>query len=169
MRLKKSFWRLESLCADSDFPSIGERVFFHKRRRFLRKSVFLLDIVRDVAELFFDFTNCIEIGRVIEGISTKKQKFDEVFCDVSSSNIEPLGDVLEAEAFVDMPSITLPISIQFVKSKKSSATSRTMSSKKTDLRKKRRRLWKNTRSPMDGQPQSAQSDTRRQKLYFNLI
>ena len=43
-------------------------------------------------------------------ISTKKQKFDEVFCDVSSSNIETLGDVLEAEAFVDRTNVSDAVS-----------------------------------------------------------
>ena len=60
-------WVSCSFSTYSDFSSVGQRVLFYKCCGFLRESVFLLDIVGNVTEFFFDFTNCIKISRVVEG------------------------------------------------------------------------------------------------------
>ena len=52
-------------------------VSFGEVSSFFRQLLLLLAVVCNVAHLFLEHTNCLEIGSVIKSITTKKEKLEK--------------------------------------------------------------------------------------------
>jgi len=54
----------------------------------------------DVAELLLDLSHCLEIGCTVEGVTTHKQKLDQISRDVAASDVEPSREMGERKAII---------------------------------------------------------------------
>ena len=77
-----------------------------ERGIYLSHVLLAFDIISDVAQLLLHHANSLEVGGVIEGVSSKKKQFDEVSGDVSTGNVQTPRQVGQSEAFVNRTDVS---------------------------------------------------------------
>jgi hypothetical protein len=100
MRLEQTFGCFEAFRADADDATVGQSVGFDQNGGVFAELLVEGEVVGHVAEFLLDGADGLEIGGSVEGVSAAGQERDEVACDVSSSNIESSGEVVEDGALV---------------------------------------------------------------------
>lgn len=79
MRLKETFRCFEAFFADFDHSTIWQLVRLDQHRRIVCQLVLKLRIKRNIAQLLFDLSNCFEIRRSIECVTSLHERIKLIF------------------------------------------------------------------------------------------
>ena len=101
MWLKKTFGCLEAFATYTNDATVGQGVRLYEHGCVLAQALVEVQVIRNVAELFFDLPDCLEVGCPVESISTAKEKGDEIASHIATGDVQPACEVVEDGRFVD--------------------------------------------------------------------
>jgi hypothetical protein len=90
-----------TLTADLDDTTVGECVLLNQNGGLSRKTSLEVDVISAVAQLLLEHTDSLEVGGSVEGITAEKEQLNEVLGDITTSNINTLGQVRKSETLID--------------------------------------------------------------------
>ena len=106
MWLEEAFGCFKSFASDANHAAIGEGVGLHEHRSILAQALVEAQIVGDVAELFFDLSDCLKVGGTIESVATAKKESNEVAGYIAAGHVKAARKVVENGRFVDRDDVS---------------------------------------------------------------
>lgn len=110
MWLEEALRRLETLAANTDDSTIRQGIAFYQDSGFLAKALVKLEVIGDIAELFFDLADSFEIGGTVEGVASAKEERDEVSGHIATCNVKAAREMVKHDGFVDRDDVSYSVS-----------------------------------------------------------
>lgn len=81
--------RMSQLGTDTHLndATIRQLVVLHQYGGLMGELLLLFDVVANIAQLLLHHADCLEVGRVIEGVASEQQQLNHVDGDVTPSNV----------------------------------------------------------------------------------
>ena len=108
--LEEGLGGLVTLGSDLDDPTIRKLVLLDKGGGLQSQLALDVQVETDVAQLLLDLTDGVEIGGPVEGISAEKEELNQVTGDVTTSNVQTLGQERESVTLVHRDDMSNTIS-----------------------------------------------------------
>jgi len=98
--LEEALRSLKSLTTDTDYTAVWEGVAFYQNSGLFGELMVEFKVVADIAQLFLNLTDGLKIGSTVKSIASAEEKADELAGNITTSNVEAAGKVVEDYALI---------------------------------------------------------------------
>jgi hypothetical protein len=98
--VEQSLRSLKTFSSDLNHTTVRKRVGFDEDSGLEGELLLEVEVITNVAKLFLDLTDSFEISGSVEGITTEKEKLNQITSNITSSDINTLGQVRKSKTFV---------------------------------------------------------------------